>query len=71
MIVHALCSMCPVRTSVKRVRAKTIQVECIGSTHDNLLSQLWPYESDVRVTRQAASDSWTAGCTLASGTHLA
>ena len=52
-------------------KAKTIQVECIGVTHDNLLSQLWPYESDVCVTRQAASDSRTAGCTLASGTHLA
>ena len=43
------------------VRAKTIEVECIGITHDNLLPQLWPYESDVRVTRQAASDSRTAG----------
>ena len=47
------------------------QRESIGSTHDNLLSQLWPYESDVRMTKQAASDSRTAGCTLASGTLLA
>ena len=46
---------------------KTTQVECIGSKHDNLLPQLWTYESDVRMTRQAASDSRTAGCTLASG----
>ena len=54
----------------KRVRAKTIPVECTGSTHDNLLSQLWLYEFDVLVTRQAASDSRTAGCTLASGMCL-
>ena len=52
------------------VRAKTIRVECIGSTHGNLLSEPW-YESDDCVTRQAASDSRTAGCTLASGTRLA
>ena len=26
-----------------KVRAKTIPAECIGSSHDNLLSQLWPY----------------------------
>ena len=50
---------------------KTIPFECIGNMHDNLLSQLWLYESDVRMTRQAASDSRTAGCTLASGLCLA
>ena len=33
----------------KRVRAKTIQVECFGSKHGNLLSKSW-YESDDRVT---------------------
>ena len=33
----------------------------------NLLSESW-YESDDHMTRQAASDSRTAGCTLASGT---
>ena len=33
-----------------------IQVECIGSMHGNLLSELW-YKSDDRVTlRQAISD---------------
>ena len=58
------------RVGVKRVRAKTIQawmiqVECIGNTYGNILSEPW-YESDNRGTRQAASDSWTAGCTLAS-----
>ena len=37
------------------VRAKTIQGEYIGSTHSNLLYELW-YESDDRVTRQAASE---------------
>ena len=37
------------------MRAKTIQVECIGSTRGNLLSEPW-YGSDDRVTRQAASD---------------
>ena len=47
-----------------------IQVECIGSMHGNSLSESW-YESDDHVTRQAASDSRTAGCTLASGTRLA
>ena len=31
---------------------KTIQVECIGSTHGNLHSEPW-YKSDDRVTRQA------------------
>ena len=34
----------------KRVRAKTIEVECIGSTHDinsNLLSELWCKSQDV------------------------
>ena len=31
------------------------QVECIGSTHDYLLSELW-YKSDDCVTRQATSD---------------
>ena len=31
------------------VRAKTIRVECIGSTHGNLLSEPW-YESDDCVT---------------------
>ena len=55
-------------SACKKVTAKIIPVECIGSTHDNLLFQ---YESDVHVTRQAASDSQTAGCTLASGTRLA
>ena len=54
------------RLARNRLKAKTIQVECIGSTHGNLQ---W-YESDDRVTRQAASDSQTAGCTLASGTVL-
>ena len=34
---------------------KTIQVKCIGSTHNNLLSELW-YKSDDRVTRQCTSD---------------
>ena len=29
----------------KRVRAKMIQVECIGSTHGNLLSELWYWRS--------------------------
>ena len=58
------------RVGVKRVRAKTIQawmieVECIGNTYGNILSEPW-YESDNCVTRQAASDSRTAGCTLAS-----
>ena len=48
----------------------TIQVECIGSTHGNLLSESW-YKSDDHVTRQAVSDGRTAGCTLASGTHMA
>ena len=52
------------------MRAKTIQVEGIGSTHSNLISEPWS-ESDDRVTRQAASDSQTAGCTLASSTRLA
>ena len=52
------------------MRAKTIQVECIGSSHGNLLSEPW-YESDNRVKRQAASESRTAGCMLGSGTHLA
>ena len=37
------------------MRAKTIEVECIGSTHGNLLSELW-YESDDDVKRKAASD---------------
>ena len=37
----------------KRARGKTIQVECIGSMHGYLLSELWD-ESDDRVTRQAA-----------------
>ena len=37
-------------------RSKMIQVECLGSTHSNLLSEPW-YESDDLVTRQAASDS--------------
>ena len=32
-----------------------IQVECIGSTHGILLSELW-YNSDDRVTRQAVGD---------------
>ena len=40
----------------KRVRAKTIQVECIGRTHGNLLSYQTMVRSDDRVTRQATSD---------------
>ena len=32
-----------------------IQVECIGSTHGILLSELW-YNPDDRVTRQAAGN---------------
>ena len=43
---------------------ETTEVESIGSTHGNLLSELW-YESDDDVKRKAASD--TAGCTLTSG----
>ena len=38
--------------------------------HGNLLSEPW-YESDDCVAGQAASDSRTAGCMLASGTRLA
>ena len=57
------------RVGVKKSE-KTIQRECIGSMHSNLLSEPW-YESDDHVARQAVSDSWTAGCTLASGTFLA
>ena len=34
---------------------KTIQVEFVGITHGNLLFEPW-FESDDRVTRQAASD---------------
>ena len=40
----------------ERERLKTIQVECLGSTNGNLLSEPC-YESDDRVTRQAVSDS--------------
>ena len=58
------------RVSVKESESEDIQVECIGSTHDNLLSELW-YESDDHVARQATSDSRTAGYMLASGTCLA
>ena len=43
-------------SALKQARAKTIQVECIGSTHGNLLSELW-YKSGDRVTREATSDS--------------
>ena len=50
---------------------KTIPVECIGSMHGNILSQLWLYKSDVRGTRQAASDSRITGCMLALGMLLA
>ena len=60
------------RVGVKESESEDNQVECIGSTHGNLLSDSEPwYESDNRMTRQAASDSRTAGCTLASGTRLA
>ena len=41
---EGLLSLLPdCRVGVK-VRAKTIPAECIGSMHDNLLSQLWPYD---------------------------
>ena len=41
----------------KIARAKTIQVECVGSTHGNLYFPMnLCYESDDRVTSQAASD---------------
>ena len=63
---EGLLSLLPdCRVGVK-VRVKTIPAECIGITHDNLLSQLW---SDVRVDK--AGYSRTAGCTLTSGTRLA
>ena len=41
---EGLLSLLPdCRVGVK-VRAKTIPAECVGSTHVNLLSQLWPYD---------------------------
>ena len=45
----------------KRARAKTIQGECIGSTHSNLrtfwtMHGTWYESADDHVTRQAASD---------------
>ena len=56
------------RSAWKRARVKTIQVECIGSTHGNLLSELWW----VWRSRDKAGYEWqTAGCTLASGMRLA
>ena len=59
MSTRSIKSYCQTAGSAwKRVRARTIQVECIGSTHHNLLSEPW-YESDDRMTRQVASNSWT------------
>ena len=40
---------------MKESESEDHSVECIGSMHSNLLSEPW-YESDDRVTRQAASD---------------
>ena len=45
----------------KRARAKTIQVKCIGSTHSNLLSELWWFWR----SRDKAGYEWQAagsGC---------
>ena len=54
------------------MRAKTVQVEYIGSTHGNKAYFLNHGTSLTdHVTRQAVSDSRTAGCTLASGMLLA
>ena len=54
--VHSVKGYCQTAGSAwKRVRAKTIQVECIGSTHGNLLFEPWydkagcEWQSDSRV----------------------
>ena len=76
--VHADVYFRAMRTSVKgycqtagsawkRVRAKRIQVECVGSMYGNLLSELWW----VWRSRGKACYEWqAAGCTLASGTRM-